>query len=123
LPDCTWPLCFWQATNPKNIERRTRWFSTSGMIELHRNNGHQVATDPLSEIHRVIQDSERSPIEPRAFGPRSNKSPRLNWEMPAISQGREETSTSIRMKFQTLDFSCWRSRSGFFSKSLSPRSS
>jgi hypothetical protein len=51
------------------------------MIELHRKNGRQVATDPLAEIHRLIEDSERSPIEPRAFGPRSNKSPHLNWEM------------------------------------------
>ena len=54
------------------------------MIERHPYSGRQVAIDLGLEIHRVLEDSERRPIEPRALGPRSNKSNHRNWEMFAI---------------------------------------
>ena len=69
----------------QNVNAEPRWFRTTGMIERHRNNGHQVATDPLSEIHRVTVDSERRPIERDSeSAPRPNRSSHLNWELLAI---------------------------------------
>jgi hypothetical protein len=55
------------------------------MIERHQYSGRQVATDLGSEILRVIEDSERRPIERESESdPRPNKSPHLNWEMLVI---------------------------------------
>ena len=54
------------------------------MTELHPNHSHQVTTDLLSKVCQVTEDSERLPIEPRAFVPRSNKSSHLNWVMLVI---------------------------------------
>ena len=55
------------------------------MIERHPYSGRQVATDLGSEIHRVIEASERRSIERTSDSdPRPNKSPHLNWEMLAI---------------------------------------
>jgi len=53
------------------------------MIERHPYSRRQVATDLGSEIHRVMEDSERRPIE-RESDPRRNKSNSLNWEMLAL---------------------------------------
>ena len=55
------------------------------MIERHPYSRRQVATDLGSEIHRVMEDSERRPIEPESKSdPRRNKSNHLNWEMLAL---------------------------------------
>jgi hypothetical protein len=55
------------------------------MIERHPYSGRQVATDLGSEIHRVIEDSERHPVERESeSAPLTDKSSPLNWEMLAI---------------------------------------
>ena len=55
------------------------------MIELHRNNGHEVAADVCSEFYRVTGNHERRPIAPESQSvPRPNRASHLKWEIVAV---------------------------------------